>query len=165
MIRRGCAAAVISACATGLAAQNLTVDPSAVRACYAAAPLGQAAPACLGAEANRCQELEGGSTTIGITECIAAEGAVWDTLLNEAYQHLRALWAPREGGGADLSGAELNDRLRDAQRAWIAFRDAECGLQYGIYAGGTIRSIIGADCIMGMTAARALALRDMGLEG
>lgn len=147
-----------------LSAQSLSVDPSAVQTCYDSTPIGATFPECLGSASDRCQLQDGGSTTIGITDCIMSENAAWDGLLNEAYKSLRATWADREGGAGGLSGDELNASLRDAQRAWIAFRDAECNLQYDRYRGGTIRSIVGANCLMVMTASRAIVLRDMAVE-
>jgi uncharacterized protein YecT (DUF1311 family) len=52
--------------------------------------------------------------------------------------------------------------LRGAQRAWITFRDADCGLQYQMFIDGTIRSNIYTGCMLNFTAARALFLRDLG---
>ena len=159
------AAALLSiVLAPHLSAQSLSVDPSAVRACYDSTPIGVTFPDCLGSASDQCQLQDGGSTTIGMTDCIMSENAAWDGLLNEAYQSLRATWADREEGAGGLSGDELNASLRDAQRAWIAFRDAECNLQYDRYRSGTIRSVVGANCLMVMTASRAIALRDMAVE-
>ena len=90
---------------------------------------------------------------------LSAEADAWDTLLNRNYQvSLEA--------AADVD-AELNESgttseaeadLRTAQRAWIAFRDAECDRQFSFYAGGTIRTVVYAQCQLSMTAERALAL-------
>jgi len=49
--------------------------------------------------------------------------------------------------------------LRDAQRAWIAYRDANCAMEYGLWGAGSMRQIAGADCQMRMTAERMLELR------
>ncbi len=142
-------------------AQSLSVDANTVTACHDSTPIGEVTPDCIGAAVNACQMQEGGSTTIGTADCLISENAAWDELLNTNYQALRDGFRGRVGGGQDLSGEELNIRLRDAQRAWIAFRDAECGFRYDIYRGGTIRSIVGANCLMTMTAQRALELRDL----
>ncbi|MEL6640669.1 MAG: lysozyme inhibitor LprI family protein [Pseudomonadota bacterium] len=148
----------------GALAQALSVDAEIVRACHDSAPFGETNPDCLGQAANVCQEQDGGGTTVGTVECVASEHSAWDALLNEEYQDLRAVFSARTGGGNDLTGEELNASLLNAQRAWIAFRDAECGLQYDRYRGGTIRGIVGANCKMVMTASRALTLRDMAGE-
>ncbi len=134
--------------------QSLAIDPGQVYACHANTPEVQRSPSCLGAASNICQGQPGGSTTIGIAECIQAETQVWDQILNDEYQVARAHLA---GLNQDLSVS-----LRDAQRAWIAFRDAECDLTYARWQGGSIRSIAYANCVLVMTAERALQLRSMG---
>ncbi|MEJ6401615.1 lysozyme inhibitor LprI family protein [Yoonia sp. 2307UL14-13] len=139
----------------------LTVDADAIRACHTSTPIGTIYPDCLGQASNACQAQDGGSTTQGIAACISAETAVWDALLNEEYQALRAHFSGVQGGGTDATTDELLDYLRGAQRAWIAFRDADCDLRYTQYQGGAIRSIVGANCRMTKTASRALELRDM----
>lgn len=144
------------------AAQDLSVNAGDVRACYRDTPVGAGYPDCLGAASNACQGQAGGSTTIGISECIMAETAVWDELLNEAYGDLRAEFGAQEDVPGEASGADLKIALRDAQRAWIAFRDADCGLAYSMWLGGSIRTIVSANCQLTHTASRALALRDMG---
>jgi uncharacterized protein YecT (DUF1311 family) len=56
---------------------------------------------------------------------------------------------------------DRSDALRDAQRAWIAFRDADCAARYAMWQDGTIRTIVGANCHLTMTAQRTIELRDM----
>jgi uncharacterized protein YecT (DUF1311 family) len=143
--------------ATPASAQSLYVDQNYVRACHASAAVAETAPRCLGQAANQCQRLPGGGTTIGIVECVQGETAVWDALLNAEYGATRAAY--RAGGGG------LADALLTAQRAWIAFRDAECGLQYTRWQGGTIRSVVHANCMLGFTSTRAIELRDMRGDG
>lgn len=125
-----------------------------VRACFDDAAPGETAPDCLGAAAGPCTETPQGQTTLGTAQCIMAETTVWDDLLNTHYKALRAEMLAQGNG--------LNDRLLEAQRAWIAFRDAECALDHAIWADGTIRQIVAANCDLQMTAARALQLRDKG---
>ena len=141
-------------------AQEMRIDPQIVRSCFAATDIGAFYPPCLGQASGQCQNLPGGSTTIGIAECIQAETAEWDAILNEEYKATQAVNA-----GADAAGqspvTDRTDALRDAQRAWIAFRDADCGARYAMWQDGTIRTIVGANCLMTMTAQRALELRDM----
>ncbi|WP_292288044.1 lysozyme inhibitor LprI family protein [Marivita sp.] len=141
-------------------AQGLTIDPQIVRDCFATTETGAFFPACLGQASGQCQDLPGGSTTIGIAECIAAETAEWDTILNEEYQATQKV-----NESADTDGLsqvmDRSDALRDAQRAWIAFRDADCGARYAMWQNGTIRTIVAANCHLTMTAQRAISLRDM----
>lgn len=135
-------------------AQALSVAEADVRACFSDTPFGTFDPACLGDAANQCQGLPGGSTTIGITDCIGAETAIWDAALNETYQQVRDNFER-------VGGEDLTISLRDAQRAWIAFRDAECAMQYQKWIEGSIRTVVAATCRMRMTAHRALTLRYM----
>ena len=57
--------------------------------------------------------------TVEIVACVQDHTKVWDTRLNSAYKELRA---------------RLPDRrkviLRDAQRLWIKYRDANCEYYY-----------------------------------
>lgn len=131
------------------------VYPGMVEGCFAAAGPGEVAPVCLGNAAGACQS-QGFDTTIGISQCIQAETAVWDQILNREYKAVRGAFQGRFAGQTPL-----NDMLLGAQRAWIAYRDAECALAYGRYADGTLRSIVAANCMMVMTAQRAIELRDM----
>lgn len=138
--------------ATGFAGDP-QVNPRTVDQCFASAQPGEVAPKCLGAASNACQTRPRGDTTIGISQCIMAETAEWDRLLNSAYQKLRAQYR-KEGG-------DLPAMLLAAQRAWIAFRDAQCKLDYARWGDGSMRGIVAANCQMTMTAGRAIDLRDM----
>ncbi|TBN43883.1 DUF1311 domain-containing protein [Paracoccus subflavus] len=143
---------VIAAPALAQDDKPLSVDASIVEACVADTPAGDLAPGCIGAAAKQCQQAPGGDTTIGISRCVMGEHAAWDAALNREYQAARAHYAE------DQTAA---DRLRDAQRAWIAWRDAECAFQYARYGGGSMRTIAAANCQMSMTAMRALELRSL----
>ena len=137
------------------AAEAQQVNVGVVEGCFANTPVGETAPFCLGQAAGACQQA-GNDTTVGISMCIQSETAAWDAILNREYQAVRAQFQ-----GRTAQGVPLPNILRDAQRAWIAYRDAECGLAYARWADGTIRSIVGANCLMTMTAQRTLELRDM----
>lgn len=129
---------------------DLSVDLSVVEACIADTPPGELTPACIGAASQQCQQAPGGDTTIGIVQCAMAEHAAWDEALNREYGETRAAFADDETAAASLLAA---------QRAWIAWRDAECAFQYDRYGGGSMRSIAAANCKMSMTAMRALELK------
>ncbi len=114
--------------------------------------------ACIGRTAETCMSREeNGETTIGSVQCISAETEIWDGKLNEEYKVTRAFFA-----GMDTSdGGQRVDALLKAQRAWIAFRDAECAMEYSTWGAGSIRSIAGADCLMSLTAERAVRLIEL----
>lgn len=152
------AALIVLCLAAGapVSAQSLFVDEDYVRSCHESAAVAESTPRCLGQAANQCQMLPGGDTTIGIVECVQAETAVWDALLNAEYI------ATRDAFGA---GDGLAEALLTSQRAWIAFRDAECSLRYKRWQGGTIRSVVHANCLMVFTSRRGIELRDMRGDG
>lgn len=130
------------------------MDAALVRACHAGAGLGETRPPCIGTAATACQALPGGDTTLGIAECLMAETAAWAELMQAAYdRQAEAL------GGRDRA---LVAQLANAQEAWGAYRDAECGLRYGYWIEGSIRTIMAAACHLEKTAARTKELRDLG---
>ena len=142
------------------AAQDVPkVDTALVESCFANAGPGEYAPQCLGAASNQCQQ-QGYSSTLGITGCINAEVDAWDTILNREYKAIRADFS-RLANAASDTAIDLNAQLLTAQRAWIAYRDAECMLAYARWQDGSLRGIVHANCMMGMTAHRAIELRDM----
>jgi uncharacterized protein YecT (DUF1311 family) len=155
------AAALITLLSAGpIFAQDAQVDESLVRHCHASTPTGATYPECLGQASNACQAQPGGSSTLGIVACIQAETTVWDQLLNTEYKATQAANAQAD---ARSQQANINrvKALRDAQRAWISFRDADCNARYALWQDGTIRSVVAANCHMVMTASRAIDLRDM----
>ncbi len=88
-------------------------------------------------------------STLAMTDCRAAEAGRWDKRLNAAYQ-------------ADLKSFTAEDRaaLQKAQRAWVAFRDANCAAYEDPTQWGSISRVNAADCLLSMTATRALELED-----
>ncbi len=51
------------------------------------------------------------------------------------------------------------DQVMVAQRAWIAFRDANCAMAYGMWGSGSMRYTEGASCLMQKSAEQTIALR------
>lgn len=116
--------------------------------------IGDAASACMSGEAD-------GETTVGMMFCMLDERDVWDALLNDEYQRAREFARAMDADDQTLfpEYAVRADQLLAAQRAWIAFRDANCAMEYGVWGAGSMRQIAGASCQMRMTAERALELR------
>jgi uncharacterized protein YecT (DUF1311 family) len=88
-----------------------------------------------------------GQSNVGTADCYRLEGAIWDDLLNENYKNL----------AADLD-EEQKAKLREMQRAWIAYRDSTCGFYYTKIQ-GTMAGPIGAACAARETARRAVLLK------
>ena len=93
--------------------------------------------------------LDRSSTTVGMRACAKAELKHQDTLLNRYYKLAMKT----------LGSIQKKD-LKNAQRAWIKYRDANCNLYYGL-TGGTMDLIEGDDCLVRMTAERANELHDI----
>jgi uncharacterized protein YecT (DUF1311 family) len=138
-------------------------DVAAVRGCFEAGGL-NAVAACAGRLSEACQSSAAdGQTTLGMVNCAQRETAAWDVLLNEEYRATRA-WAETADAAEAVSFPEfarMAEALRDAQRAWIRFRDAECGLAHALLGSGSMRAIAGANCLLSMTAERTVTLRAM----
>ncbi|KAA0073716.1 DUF1311 domain-containing protein [Tardiphaga sp. P9-11] len=83
-----------------------------------------------------------------MVECLKAKTAQWDKRLNVAYQ--QAL--------KDATSDKQRGQLRDAQRLWIQYRDANC-LYFGL-GEGTIARLEAGECMRRTTEARARELED-----
>mgnify|MGYP002622176764 CR=1 FL=1 len=143
------------------AAEGLKFSPRAVETCLEQGGWRD----CIGTAANACmEETEGGYTTPGMAGCLDAEREYWDGELNAAYGELRAR-AQQFDADPPIEGLPPRpssvDALRDMQRAWIAFRDAECGFRYTYWREGTIRSLFFGSCMLDLTARRAIDLEEV----
>jgi len=103
---------------------------------------------CLELVAGPCQARPGGETTRGMVMCLQRELAVWDSLLNRYYGDMI--------GQLDGTARTV---LREAQRAWIPFRDKTCAFGPAFYEGGSIGGPLRAQCLMEETARRASGLK------
>ncbi|CAK9891203.1 MULTISPECIES: lysozyme inhibitor LprI family protein [Pseudomonas] len=83
------------------------------------------------------------ASTLAMNTCNGAEIKRQDSRLNSAYKKAMA----------GLEGPQQT-QLREAQRAWIKYRDANCNLYYSL-TGGTIDQLNGAGCILSSTRDRA----------
>lgn len=84
---------------------------------------------------------------MAMNQCAGVDAAKADAELNKVYKQL----------AAQADGKEKT-ALRDAQRAWIAFRDKECEYRTIGEDGGSIRPMELAMCAQEMTEARTKAL-------
>ncbi len=82
-------------------------------------------------------------TQTGMNLCAKADFDVVDAKLNQLYKQL----------AAKAEGDEKN-ALRDAQRAWVAYRDKECLYETAGSEGGSIRAMEESECATALTNAR-----------
>jgi uncharacterized protein YecT (DUF1311 family) len=80
---------------------------------------------------------------VAMVDCIDEEIKRQDARLNKTYATLR-----------DDVDASRRPALLEAQRAWIKFRDLNCGFHLDPN-GGSIAPLLASDCVMRMTANRA----------
>lgn len=83
--------------------------------------------------------------------CAARELSAWDGILNRDYRALREIVAAFDAGAPDA--------LREAQRAWIAYRDAECAWPLSFLRGNDAHHAE-VQCPLTATAERAIELHD-----
>jgi uncharacterized protein YecT (DUF1311 family) len=100
------------------------------------------------------------SSTIEMNYCSERAFEKADAKLNEAYQavlkHIRA-----NGGEAPYDSKSWEEALRASQRAWIAYRDAECnGLVPMEWSGGTGTTTAVNGCMSELTEARTKVLKE-----
>ena len=129
--------------------------------CYLEAEDSESKTACKGLFADACMASEeGGYSTHGMSLCAHSEAEVWDRLLNMEYANAKQWAMAMDSDDVELFPEYANrvKGLRDAQRAWIAFRDADCELAYAAWGAGSMRHIAGSNCILEKTADRTVEL-------
>ena len=80
------------------------------------------------------------SSTAGMIQCVNAEFAIQDKILNENYKK-----------AMDVLTEENRKILKDVQRKWIAYKEAKCAFYPKQ---GTIHRLDAADCYLQMTKER-----------
>jgi len=97
---------------------------------------------------------------IEINFCAEQEWIAADEDLNAAYRgaraHMRTIDADLP---ANLRGAEV--QLRDAQRAWVTFRDAACAAEGFALRGGTAEAMVIYFCLARLTLQRTADLETL----
>jgi uncharacterized protein YecT (DUF1311 family) len=99
------------------------------------------------ASAEECDPND--QTQMGMNICAAQDYAASDAKLNVAYGDIMKRLS-------DNAGARK--LLQDSQRAWIAFRDAECKFASSGVEGGSVQPMIHSGCLQGLTDARVTQL-------
>ena len=95
--------------------------------------------------------------------CAEAEFRSADADLNVAYKAARERMRQIDAQlAAPQRGAEI--ALRDAQRAWVTFRDQACLAEAYVFAGGSAQPMVYSGCLGRITAQRAADLWSLGRE-
>ena len=96
-------------------------------------------------------DCENAQSQTDMTECAAKALQHADAKLNAHYKEIE---------GRLKDDAPTRKLLVSAQRAWIAYRDAECTFQPSGAEGGSAYPMLVASCKAGLTTERAKALED-----
>ena len=99
-------------------------------------------------------------TQADMTICAGKDYEKADKQLNAEYQKLRKLLTERDKT-ADADGKGATDALVTAQRAWVAFRDANCALAGFQARGGSMEPMLISSCLADMSGKRAAELRQL----
>ena len=100
------------------------------------------------------------TSTVEMNYCADRDFARADGVLNDTYQKALAMIG-RSDNPAPYTRAEWEKQLRASQRAWIAFRDADCkGLMPMEWSGGSGTTYAVLGCMIELTKARTQALRE-----
>ena len=94
------------------------------------------------ARAADCSNLQ---TQMELTQCAGENQRIADGQLNAAYKQIQQRLKD------DPDTAKL---MTTAQRAWVAYRDAECTFSSSQTKGGSIYPMIYAECVTAMTQSR-----------
>lgn len=100
------------------------------------------------------------SNQLEMNVCTLQEYQAADAELNAAYARALAAVQARDAVYTP-EGASEEVRLRTAQRAWVAFRDANCDMEGYQMRGGSAEPLVINSCLRAMTKARTLSLMDL----
>lgn len=87
-------------------------------------------------------------TQFEMNQCAGKEYQAADAVLNQVYQKLVA-----------MLDDEQKAQLKDAQNAWLKYRDAHCDFVADQFKGGSMRPMIAAMCLADVTKNRTTELR------
>ena len=100
------------------------------------------------ARVDECMQKD--SSTAGMIQCIDAEFAIQDKLLNQNYKKAMS-----------VLNDENKKKLKDIQRKWVAYKEAKCPFVPPM---GTLYAVTAADCYLQMTKERAAELAYIASE-
>jgi len=105
------------------------------------------------------------TTQVDMNRCAQAAWQRADAAMTREWQASYAAMKAKDaadtsrGGGFGYAAAALA-----SQRAWLKFRDTQCVLEAGRYAGGSMQPLARANCLKRLTKERAQQLRDLRRE-
>ncbi|MEM9552321.1 MAG: lysozyme inhibitor LprI family protein [Pseudomonadota bacterium] len=91
-----------------------------------------------------------GTTQLEMNQCAFEEYQRADAQLNATWTNAKAY----------MDGLGAGDILLDAQRKWLAFRDAACASEVAPFQGGSIRPLVHATCLTRLTQRRTQDLAE-----
>ncbi|MGO4127068.1 lysozyme inhibitor LprI family protein [Inquilinus sp. YAF38] len=104
-----------------------------------------AVAAVAGPTRARADDCDSAQSQADLNECYGKAFKASDAELNKLYKEITARLK---------DDADKTRLLVATQRAWVAFRDAECSFQESAVAGGTAAPMIHAMCLDGQTKSR-----------
>ncbi|WP_173934963.1 lysozyme inhibitor LprI family protein [Chelativorans sp. Marseille-P2723] len=105
---------------------------------------------------DACEEATDTATMLA---CINRDLSVADDQLNALYGAL--LGKVRHWDRADDAEVGFEIRLRQSQRAWVSFRDAECAFRGSVMEGGSAQPLIENGCRVALTKERNVHLKEL----
>ena len=98
---------------------------------------------------------ENPTSQVEMTGCADRELTAADDALNRTYADAMRIARERDEDGHPGSAVPVVSLLRDAQRAWIPFRDRACDLEASAWAGGSGQSMAYLQCKTRLTRERS----------
>jgi len=95
---------------------------------------------------------------VEMTGCSGIAHEEADVILNEVYKRAKAQ-ARSQDKYLEAGQTPSLILLRDAQRAWIKFRDLACSTESTLFRGGTGQSMLYLDCLTRLTRVRSEDLK------
>ncbi len=92
-----------------------------------------------------------------MNRCIAEAARAAEADMNRAAAQVMRAFVADQGG----ENGEAARRLRDAQRTWLAYREAQCALAGVEALGGSLEPYLVGDCLKTMTEQRTVELMMM----
>lgn len=121
-------------------------------------------PFCRGIIFEACPENAG--STQGMVNCQTVEFRFWEQRMTLAYNELLEAYRDGDTDAFEYSPYKLAPMLREAQKAWIEYRDRHCEVfERFRYRGGSMGRLTAASCLNDMTAQRAQELAMLLEEG